>query len=84
MTGWCAKHNIKPKTYFNWQKKVFAAMTEQQRQQLKEPQMPEHRFAALSATPAQKDLVAAIRIGKLCRMYTAGKMPMWWLRCVRR
>ena len=26
VTRWCAEHDIKPKTYFNWQKKVFAAM----------------------------------------------------------
>ena len=28
---WCAEHDIKPKTYYNWQKKVFAAMIEQQK-----------------------------------------------------
>ena len=28
VTRWCAEHDIKPKTYFNWQKKVFAAMIE--------------------------------------------------------
>ena len=27
VTRWCAEHEIKPKTYFNWQKKVFAART---------------------------------------------------------
>ena len=47
VTRWCAEHDIKPKTYFNWQKKVFAAMIEQQRQQLEAPQEPERRFAAL-------------------------------------
>ena len=29
VTRWCAEQGIKPKTYFNWQKKVFAAMIEQ-------------------------------------------------------
>ncbi len=38
VTRWCAEHDIKPKTYFHWQKKVFTAMIEQQRQQLEEPQ----------------------------------------------
>ncbi len=28
---WCAEHNIRPKTYYNWQKKVFAAMMEQRK-----------------------------------------------------
>ena len=26
VTRWYAQHDIKPKAYFNWQKKVFAAM----------------------------------------------------------
>ena len=63
MTRWCAEHDIKPKTYFNWQKKVFAAMIEQQRQQLEVPQEPERRFAALPVPAAQSDLVATVRVG---------------------
>lgn len=63
VTRWCVEHDIKPKTYFNWQKKVFAAMIEQQRQQLEEPQEPERRFVELPAPP-QKNLVATVRIGE--------------------
>ena len=64
VTRWCVEHGIKQKTYFNWQKKVFAAMIEQQRQQLEEPQEPERRFAELPAPAIQNDLVAAVRIGE--------------------
>ena len=34
VTRWCTEHNIKPKTYYNWQKKVFAAMLAQQQAEL--------------------------------------------------
>ena len=64
VTRWCAEHDIKPKTYFSWQKKVFAAMIEQQRHQLEEPREPERRFAALPVPAAQNDLVATVRIGE--------------------
>ena len=60
----CAEHEIKPKTYFNWQKKVFAAMIEQQRHLLEAPQEPERRFAALPVPAVQNDLVATVRIGE--------------------
>lgn len=61
---WCAEHEINPKTYFNWQKKVFAAMIEQQRQQLEPSREPERRFAALPTPAVQNDLVATVRIGE--------------------
>ena len=64
VTRWCAEHDIKPKTYYNWQKKVFAAMIEQQRQQLEEQQEPECRFAELPAPAVQNDLIASVRIGE--------------------
>ena len=64
VTRWCAEHDIKPKTYFNWQKKVFAAMIEQQRQHLEEPEEPERRFAELPAPVMRNDLVATVRIGE--------------------
>ena len=34
VTRWCAEHDVKVKTYYNWQKKVFAAMIEQQKELL--------------------------------------------------
>lgn len=64
VTRWCAEHDIKPKTYFNWQKKVFAVMIEQQRQQLEAPEEPEHTFAELPALPVQNNLIASVRIGE--------------------
>ena len=71
---WCAEHDIKPKTYYNWQKKVFAAMIEQQKT-LVEMTETQSRFAELPASvpetasvpaeePIQKNgLVASIRVG---------------------
>ena len=71
---WCAEHNIKPKTYYNWQKKVFAAMIEQQKT-LVEMTETQSRFVELSAPapepapppaaePGQKNsLIASIRVG---------------------
>ena len=64
VAGWCAEHGIKPKTYYNWQKKVFAAMIEQQRLQLEAPQEPKRRFAELTAPTRGNDLVATVRIGE--------------------
>lgn len=63
VTRWCADRGIKPKTYYNWQKKVFAAMIEQQKQQSEAAREPEHRFAELPAPVIPNDLVASVRIG---------------------
>ena len=69
VTRWCAEHSIKPKTYYNWQKKVFSAMLAQQQAETSDASP---RFAELpppgdekQLTPAekQKDLVASVRIG---------------------
>ncbi len=65
VTRWCADRGIKPKTYYSWQKKVFAAMIEQQKLQQEQVQEgePERRFAELPAPVIQNDLVATVRIG---------------------
>ncbi len=69
VTRWCAEHGIKPKTYYNWQKKVFAAMLAQQQSELSDTAP---RFAELpppgdekqlTAAEKQTDLVASVRIG---------------------
>ena len=70
---WCAEHDINPKTYYNWQKKVFAAMIEQQRM-LVEVTETRSRFAELPAPMAdpaptpepavqRNDIVATVRVG---------------------
>ena len=71
---WCAEHDIKPKTYYNWQKKVFAAMIEQQKTLVVMTET-QSRFVELSAPapepapppaaePGQKNsLIASIRVG---------------------
>ena len=61
VSRWCAEHDIKPKTYYNWQKKVFAAMIEQQKTQ--QEQQQERRFVELPAPEGRSDLVATVRIG---------------------
>ena len=69
VTRWCAEHNVKPKTYYNWQKKVFAAMLAQQQAELSDtaPRFAELPPPADEAQPAaaekQTDLVASVRIG---------------------
>lgn len=69
VTRWCTEHNVKPKTYYNWQKKVFAAMLAQQQAEMSEAS---HGFAELplptdktlsTAAEKQTDLVASVRIG---------------------
>ena len=69
VTRWCAEHSIKPKTYYNWQKKVFAAMLAQQQSELSNT-VP--RFVELpppveetqpAAAEKQHGLVASVRIG---------------------
>ena len=69
VTRWCSEHNVKPKTYYNWQKKVFAAMLAQQQAEMSDAS---HRFAELplpadeqqlTAAEKQKNLVASVRIG---------------------
>lgn len=64
VTRWCEEHSIKVKTYYNWQKKVFTAMIDRQRQQIEASQEPERRFAELPAPAVQNDLVATVRIGE--------------------
>ena len=69
VTRWCSEHNVKPKTYYNWQKKVFAAMLAQQQAEMSDASP---RFAELpppadekqpTAAEKQTDLVASVRIG---------------------
>ena len=62
---WCAEHDINPKTYYNWQKKVFAAMVEQQKRQMETPKETKPRFAELLPPVVQNNLVAAVRIGEV-------------------
>ena len=69
VTRWCAEHSIKPKTYYNWQKKVFAAMLAQQQAEMADasPRFvelpPPADEAQPSAAEKQTDLVASVRIG---------------------
>ena len=56
VTRWCAEHGIKPKTYYNWQKKVFAAMLAQKQVELSDTAP---RFAELPPPGDEKQLTAA-------------------------
>ena len=69
VTRWCTEHNVKPKTYYNWQKKVFSAMLAQQQAEASDASS---KFAELPLPPdekqlitaeKQRDLVASVRIG---------------------
>ena len=71
VTRWCADHGIKPKTYYSWQKKVFAAMIEQQKQQVES----ESRFAELPASAVPNSLVASVRIGTASLDIYSGANP---------
>lgn len=70
--SWCEENGIVPKTYYRWQKKVFAEMVEQRRLQLEETPESVERicFAELPAPeriPAPytepPKLAASIRMG---------------------
>ncbi len=69
VTRWCTEHNVKPKTYYNWQKKVFAAMLAQQQVEMSDTttrfvELPSPADKTLStAAEKQTDLVASVRIG---------------------
>ena len=68
VTRWCTEHSIKPKTYYNWQKKVFAAMLAQQQAELPDrtPQfaeLPPPTDEKVSVSAGTRDLVASVRIG---------------------
>ena len=65
VTRWCAEHNINPKTYYNWQKRVFAAMVEQQKLQMEIPQEAKPRFAELQPPVVQNNLVATVHVGEV-------------------
>ena len=72
---WCQEHSITPKTYYTWQKRVFAFMVEQQKQQLAdEEQAP--CFAELPAPQAYAQeagnkLIAHIQVGSASiKLYT--------------
>ena len=65
VSRWCEEHGINRKTYYFWQKKVFAAMIEQQELQMQVTAEPEQsRFVELPAPSARKGLVATVRIGR--------------------
>lgn len=74
---WCAEQGIKSKTYYNWQKKVFAAMTEQQEMQTERREEPERRFAELPIPQTSHGLAAAVRFdGATLEVYKGASAEM--------
>lgn len=63
VSRWCAEHEINVKTYYNWQKKVFIAMMEQQEAQTGQSEEPKRRFAELTAPQTGYGLAATVRFG---------------------
>ena len=69
VSRWCTEHDIKPKTYYTWQKKVFAAMIEQQKLQMMDTTETGTRFAELPSQVSEpkrgSDLVASVHLGEM-------------------
>ena len=64
---WCSENGTTPKTYYSWQKKVFAFMVKQQKSQL-EPSSQEGCFLELPVPQEygqqpSANLVASIQLG---------------------
>ena len=79
VSHWCKEHDINIKTYYTWQKKVFAAMIEQQRLQVIEADGSGTQFAELPP-PAQaptrdRDLVASVHMGEVSLDIYEGASP---------
>ena len=55
VSRWCQENGINVKTYYNWQKKVFEAMVEEQQDG--------PRFARVSAQQSEASIAATVRIG---------------------
>ena len=55
VSRWCREHGINVKTYYNWQKKVFEAMVEEQQDG--------PRFARVSTQQPENNVAATVRIG---------------------
>ena len=55
VSRWCQEHGINVKTYYNWQKKVFEAMVEEQQDG--------PRFARVSTQQPENNVAATVRIG---------------------
>lgn len=78
---WCEENGVTTKAYYTWQKKVFTAMVEQQRLQLREEKVStEVHFAELPAAEArgaEPALAARIRIGEATvELYTGASLEM--------
>ena len=76
VSRWCTEHDIKPKTYYSWQKEVFAAMIEQQKAQMVGT---ETQFAELpppTPKPTQdRALVASVHMGEASLDVYEGASP---------
>lgn len=76
---WCGENGITPKTYYNWQKKVFEAMVEQQQLQMDENNTTDGIcFAELSPSQAMQptpEIVASVRIGNAAVDFYSGADP---------
>lgn len=79
VSRWCTEHDIKPKTYYTWQKKVFAAMIEQQKLQMMEATGTETKFVELPPSEPElsrdRDLVASVHVGEASLDVYEGASP---------
>lgn len=79
VSRWCTEHDIKPKTYYTWQKKVFAAMIEQQKLQMLEATGAETKFVELAPAAPEptrgRELVASVHVGEASLDVYEGASP---------
>lgn len=82
VTGWCKENGVSTKTYYTWQKKVFAALVEREKLQLREAQdsagpvcfaeLPAPQATAYTEPPR---LAASIQMGSTSIDLYAGADP---------
>ena len=79
VSRWCMEHDIKLKTYYTWQKKVFAAMIEQQKLQMMATTGAETKFVELSPPELEatrdRELVASVHVGEASLDVYEGASP---------
>lgn len=78
VSRWCSDHGINLKTYYRWQKKVFAEMVKRQEFCQQETEDSKPRFAELPATQEElksREPVATVRMGQASLEVYEGASP---------
>ena len=78
VSRWCSDHGIKTKTYYTWQRKVFAEMVKRQELCSQETEDSKPRFAELPAIREEvksREPVATVRMGQASLEVYEGASP---------